>query len=76
MKTGEEKLKEVKEILHYWAEDDKQTLESIFVRPDGKIYVDSVSFSGFFIADLCKYGYRCSLQESSTRGGGVLLIID
>lgn len=76
MKTNEEKLKEVKDILHYWAEDDKRTLESIIVRPDGKILIDSVSFSGSFIADLDKHGYRCMLQESPSRGGGVLLWID
>lgn len=76
MKTNEEKLKEVKDILHYWAEDDKRTLESVIVRPDGKILIDSVSFSGCFIADLDKHGYRCMLQESPSRGGGVLLWID
>ena len=76
MKTSEEKLREVKEILHYWGEDDKRTLESIIVRPDGKILIDSVSFSGCFIADLDKHGYGCLLEENSSRGGGVLLIID
>lgn len=76
MKTGEEKLKEVKGILHYWAEDDKSTLESIVVRPDGKILIDSVSFSGCFIADLDKHGYRCGLYESTSGRGGVQLIID
>ena len=75
MKTGEEKLMLVKEILHYWGEDDQRTLESIIVRPDGKILIDSVSFSGCFIADICKNGYRCSLFESPSRGGGVQLII-
>lgn len=76
MKTVEEKLKEVKEILHSWGEDDKSTLESIFVRPDGQIFVYSVSFGGCFIADLDKHGYSCRLFGSSSRGGGVHLIID
>lgn len=76
MKTGEEKLKEVKDILHYWGEDDTQTLESIIIKPDGKIMIDSVSFGGCFIADLVKYGYRCELYGSLTRGGGVSLWID
>lgn len=76
MKTGEEKLKEVKEILHYWGEDDKKTLESIVVLPNGKILIDSVSFSGSFIADLDKHGYTCNLYKSSNRGLGVLLYID
>ena len=76
MKTVEEKLKEVKEIMHSWGEDDKNTLESILVRPNGKIFVYSVSFGGSFIADLDKHGYRCCLFGSSSRGGGVHLIID
>lgn len=76
MKTMEEKLKEVKNILHFWAEDDKRTLESIIVKPDGRIIIDSVSFSGRFIADLVEHGYRCMLYESPSRGGGVSLWID
>ncbi len=76
MKTGEEKLNEIKEILHYWGEDDTSTLESILVRPDSGIHIDSVSFGGHFIADLVKRGYRCELMGSPSRGGGVLLIID
>lgn len=76
MKTGEERLKEVKDILHSWGEDDKRTLESVIVRPNGQVLIDSVSFSGCFIADLDKHGYSCLLQESPSRGGGVLLIID
>ena len=76
MKTIEQKLKQVKEILHYWGEDDESTLESIIVKPNGIICIDSVQLSGFFIADLLEHGYRCSLFASISISGYIKLFIE
>lgn len=75
MTNDEVMMQQIRELLHFWGEDDALTLESIRQYSDGVVFIDSISFGGCFITDLDKHGYTSRIEASDNKKGLVTIRI-
>lgn len=75
MKTNEEIMQEILELLHIYGEDDTKTLETVRQDFDGVVLIDSISLGSNFIVDLDKHGYVSRIWACGDKDGYITISI-